>query len=88
MKTSAAPPLTDLSKPWGVIRFICFQDGKEHCFYSAVNEMTGDRLSGFDGKAPSINDSIGEIKLIFWGIRKKATEVIKYAGTKHFEAQN
>ena len=50
--------------------------------------MTGDRLSGFDGKAPSINDSIGEIKLIFWGIRKKATEVIKYAGTKHFEAQN
>ena len=82
-KETGAPSLTDTKKPWGVIRFI-HKDGTEHEFYSAVNEMSGSRLTAFDHEPPTIDDEMKWIKSVFRDIRKK-TEVLGYAGTKHFE---
>ena len=78
-----APDLTDKNKPWGVIRFI-HTDGKEHEFYSVVNEMSGDRLAAFDSDAPSIEDDLVWSKSVFRDIRNRAIKVIGYSGTKHF----
>ena len=64
----------------GKIRFIHFRDGKEHCFYTCVNDSTGSRLSAFDGEAPGIDDDMAWIKSVFRDIRKKATEVIEVIG--------
>lgn len=82
MKTIEPPPLTDKKQPWGVIRFI-HSDGKEHKFYSVVNELTGSRLSAFDCDAPDV-DSMAWAKSVFRDIRKKA-KVLDFAGTKHFQ---
>ena len=64
----------------GKIRFIHFRDGKEHTFYSCINDLSGSRLSAFDNDAPSINDSISWIKSVFKGIREKATKVLEVVG--------
>lgn len=82
MKKLEPRPLTDTEKPWGVITFI-HSDGKEHLFYTAANEMSGNRLSAFDNAAPSIDDEISWIKSVFRDIRKKA-KVTGFGGTKHF----
>lgn len=78
-------PLTDTSKPWGVIRFIHFRDGKEHEFYSVINEMTGSRMTAFDCDPPGIDDPMPWIKSVFRDIHKKSTKVLEFAGTKHFQ---
>jgi hypothetical protein len=64
----------DTEKPWGEIKFI-HTDGKEHIFYSYINEMSGNRLSAFDNDPPSINDPIKWVKSVFRDIRKKATVI-------------
>ena len=74
-----------MSKPWGVIRFIHFRDGSERKFYTMVNEMSGSRLTAFDNDPPGIDESMPFIKSVFKGIRMKATKVLSYEGTKHFQ---
>jgi hypothetical protein len=64
----------------GKIRFIHFRDGKEHTFYSCVNDLTGDRMSAFDNDPPAINDPLPWIQGVFKDIRKKATKVIDCIG--------
>jgi hypothetical protein len=64
-------PCADSEEKFGKIRFI-HKDGKEHCFYSAVNEMSGSRLSAFDSDAPTIDDSLGWVRSVFKDIRAKA----------------
>ena len=64
----------------GKIRFIHFRDNKEHYFYSVVNDMTGDRLSAFDGDAPTIDDSLTWVRSVFRDIRRKSTKVIEDIG--------
>ena len=78
MTTLQPPTLTDRSKPWGVIKFI-HKDGIEHKFYSAVNRLTGDRLSAFDSDAPTYDNTGAWAKSVFQDIHKKAT-VIEAAG--------
>lgn len=75
-------PLTDEKRPYIVLRFIHI-DNKEHEFYTAVNRLTGDRLSGFDHNAPSINDSMTWVKSVIRDIHKKAT-ITRYITSKHF----
>ncbi len=62
----------------GAIRFV-HSDGTEHRFYSTINSLSGDRLSGFDDEAPSIGDSISWVKSVFRDVRAKA-EVIEVLG--------
>lgn len=64
----------------GMIRFIHFRDGKEHKFYSVVNDMSGDRLSAFDGDPPTINDSLKWVRSVFRDIRRKSTKVLEDIG--------
>ncbi len=63
----------------GKIRFIHRADNTEHVFYTCVNRMSGDRLSGFDNSPPTVNDSMKYIKSVFRDIRKKA-DVIEVTG--------
>lgn len=84
-KLSNMAKLVDKTKPYGEIRFIHFRDGKEHVFYSAVNSLTGDRMSAFDTEPPSVGDSLSWVKSVFRDIRTKATKVISYEGAKHFQ---
>ena len=84
MKNNTKPhTLCDLKKPWGVIHFI--HKGKEHKFYTMVNQMTGSRMTAFDWEPPSIDDPIKWIKSVFRDIREKSEKVISQEGTKHFE---
>jgi hypothetical protein len=78
-------PLCAMNKPWGVIRFIHFKDGSERKFYTMINQMSGSRISAFNNDPPSTDDSLPWIKSVFKDIRKKATKVLEYQGTKHFE---
>ena len=71
-------PLADLSQKAGKICFI-HSDGKEHFFYSCVNELTGCRMSAFDNEAPTVDDTISWVKSVFRDIRKKA-KVISVEG--------
>jgi hypothetical protein len=64
-------PLTDLSKPHVFVRFT--DATGDHTFGSAINSLTGDRLSGFDNAAPSINDSKRWILSVVRDIQAKAT---------------
>lgn len=82
MKAINPPPLTDKSKPWVVISFI-HSDGKEHKFYSVVNEMSGSRLSAFDSSPPGIDEGMPWVKSVIRDIRRKA-EVTGFSSTKHF----
>lgn len=66
------------SEKSGKIRFI-HSDGKEHYFYSVINDMTGDRMTAFDLSAPSINDETGYVKSVFRNIRKNA-QVLEVIG--------
>jgi hypothetical protein len=83
--TKKQHPLCDMSKPWGVIKFVHFRDGSERKFYSMVNKMTGNRMTAFDNDPPGIDDPMPWIKSVFKDISKKATKVIEYQGTKHFQ---
>jgi hypothetical protein len=64
----------------GQIRFIHFGDGKEHTFYSCINDLSGDRLSAFDSDPPTINDPLRWVRSVFRDIREKATEVLEVVG--------
>lgn len=68
-----AQPNTKAGKIWFI-----HKDGKEHYFYTVVNDMTGNRLSAFDNDHPSIDDNLSWIKSVFRDIRLKAkvTKVI------------
>lgn len=70
-----APPLTDKSQPWVVVEFTHFRDGQRHRFYSAVNEMTGNRLSAFDSDPPAIGDPLAWVRSVIRDIRAKASDV-------------
>jgi hypothetical protein len=50
-------PLHDSSATGGAIRFT-HHDGSIREFYSWVNRLSGDRLSGFDNDPPSVNDPL------------------------------
>lgn len=63
----------------GKIRFVDPKDGKEHYFYTCINDLSGSRLSGFDNKAPSIDDSLSWIRSVFKDIRAKS-EVLEVIG--------
>lgn len=63
-------PLADSGFPAGKITFI--HKGKAESYSSAVNSLTGDRLSGFSNNPPSINNSLSEVKKVFKAIRKKS----------------
>lgn len=84
------PPLTDLSRPWGIIRF-AHRDGTEHTFYSVINEMSGHRLAAFDSDPPSVAESQSVIPTyrddakVFANIRMKAKQVVAFSGTAHFQ---
>ena len=63
----------------GKITFI-HKDDKQHTYYSCVNDLTGDRLSAFDNDAPTINNSLREVRSVFNDIRKKSKGVIEVIG--------
>lgn len=63
-------PLADETAKNIKIKFI-HSDKKEHFFYSIVNEMTGDRLTGFDSEPPTLNQEKKEIKRIIDNLKKK-----------------
>jgi hypothetical protein len=75
MSKSIHPLASGLS---GAIEFV-HSDGTKHRFYSTVNRLSGDRLSAFDGEAPSIGDSVSWVRSVFRDIRAKA-EVISVVG--------
>ena len=72
--------LADPSKKSGTIRFVHFRDGTEHTFTSVVNRLSGDRLSWFDGAAPSVGNDVRQVKRMFDSIREKATRVVECIG--------
>jgi hypothetical protein len=61
-------PLAQKRKRSGKIRFM--REGKEHCFYSCINRLTGSRLSAFDANSPSIDDSVSWVKTVFKSLRE------------------
>jgi hypothetical protein len=69
----------DKSSPWVELEFIHL-DGQVHKFYSMVNILTNERLTGFDFAPPSIGHSIAEVKKIIIKIRLNC-KVLKYFGT-------
>ncbi len=71
---TAVHSLARPSTPAGKIVFI-HTDGKEHTFYSCINDLTGSRLSAFDGSPPTIDGSIAWVRSVFRDIRKKSTVV-------------
>ncbi len=72
-------PLHDTTAIGGAIRFT-HSDGQAHEFYSWVNRLTGQRLSGFDNDPPSINDPLKWVRSVVRDIRAKA-EVLEEIGT-------
>ncbi len=71
-------PLARHGAKSGMIKFI-HKDGKEHAFYTCVNDLSGSRLSWFDNNAPDVDESLAYIKSVFKDIRKKA-KVIQEMG--------
>lgn len=65
--------------PFIEVRFI-HSDGNEHYFYSVVNDLSGDRLSGFDHGAPTINESLASIRATVARIKHKALRVLSIDG--------
>jgi hypothetical protein len=76
----AIHPLAAPNEKSGKIRFIHYEDGKEHYFASAINRLNGCRMSYFDNHAPSVDDSLKWVRSVFRDIRKKATKVIEVIG--------
>jgi hypothetical protein len=64
--------------PAGKIRFI-HKDGKEHYFYSVINDMSGSRLSAFDNDPPGVDDPVAWVKTVFRDIRARA-QVLEVIG--------
>lgn len=75
---SAFLPLSDTAAPWVAVRFR--RNGTEHRFCSAVNTLTGNRLSWFDDSAPRIGDSLKWVRSVIRDIRARET-VLEIAGT-------
>lgn len=71
-------PIADVNKPAAMIRFIDSK-GNESRYYSAVNDMTGDRISGFNGSPPSVNQSLKSIRKTFRAIKAKH-QIVSYIG--------
>lgn len=64
----------------GKIRFIDYTDGKEHYYYSVINDMGGKRMSAFDHDAPYVGQSVAYVRKMFKAIREKATKIIEVIG--------
>ena len=64
----------DKTKPWVYVEFT-HSDGLSHIFYSAINEMTGDRLSAFDDSPPTVGDSLSWVKSVVRDIKARAENV-------------
>ncbi len=47
------------------------KDGSKHFFYSAVNKMSGNRLTGFDCAPPSVGDSLAYVRGVIKQIKTK-----------------
>ena len=73
-------PLARSGVKSGQIKYVHFGDGLEHTFQTCVNDMTGDRLSWFDSRAPSVNDSLTWVRSVFKDIRKRSTKVLEVVG--------
>jgi hypothetical protein len=56
-------PLHDVRAAGVAIRFI-HSDGEIHEFYSWVNRMTNNRLSGFDNDPPTVGDSLKWVRSV------------------------
>jgi hypothetical protein len=67
-------PLADTTKPWVRVEFTR-ENGAKASFYSYINEMTGDRISGFGSEPPSLNDEMTWIKSVIKNIRKRCADV-------------
>jgi len=76
--------LSDENQKGIIIKFISEIDLKDHLYYSLVNSLTGDRLSGFDSGPPSINQSVSDIKSIIDKIRKQAVKIIYVKSSNYF----
>lgn len=55
----------------GKITFICPDDGKEHTFGTAVNKLSGDRMTWLDSDY-YVNDPVSYVKSVFRKIRARA----------------
>lgn len=55
-----------------LVRFIHFADGKEHKYMSAINDLTGDRLTAFDNDPPTIGHTFNEVLKVVRNIQKKS----------------
>ena len=71
--------IVDTTKPWVRIHFL--HEGKETSFYSAVNEMTGDRLTAFGSAAPTIGHTLKEVRTIIKNIKARSGGIISIEGT-------
>ena len=76
--------LIDKTKPWVIVTFED-KTGK-HKFYSVINSLSGERITGFDNSPPSVDDSIGYVNSIIRDISKKAKSV-KIDGNIYKEKQ-
>lgn len=65
------PPLTRASSPHIVIRFI-HSDGKEHRFYSVINDLNGCRMTAFDNDPPSVDDTLSYVRSVIRDLHSKA----------------
>ena len=71
-------PLAQDDQPCGIVKFIHFEDGKEHCFGFAANRLTGNMMHWFD--TSMFRSDIPYVKSVVRDIYKKATKVISHVG--------
>lgn len=72
--------LVDRTKPWGEITLL-HSDGKEHTYYSCINDLTKTRLTGWNSDPPDIGEELPYVRSVFAGIHAKAKKVLKCVGT-------
>lgn len=71
--------LANKKKPWGYVKFI-HRDGKVHEFYSCVNRLNGNRLSGFDNHSPYVNETLKWAKSVFRDIFTRSKGILEFEG--------
>ena len=71
--------------PQIVIEFM--REDKKHVYYSCVNDLTGERLSGFDDSLPYVNNTIAEVRAIIKRI-KLDSKVFGLSATKPFRTED
>jgi len=85
MKVQDLIRLSRPKTPQIVIEFM--REDKKHVYYSCVNDLTGDRLSGFDNSPPYINNTIAEVRAIVRKI-KAESKVFGLSATKPFRTED